>query len=134
MGIIDNACEIFAGIFREVAQCEFPRFVSPQAAGEFGQMHDVVVWRRMVHPNWTFDLPPNSDSKMRDCPRAALCSINNDYRRNLRHRGAPQANVDEEETLADPPVEDECVLGKPGWPVLRRPLLCPKDTESRHSG
>ena len=75
---------------------------------------------------WPLDLPPNSGKEMQDYHRAVLCNINNDYRRNLRQRAAPQANSNEEVKLADgpaldPPGKDEIIPEAPERPISYRP-------------
>ena len=72
---------------------------------------------------------------MREYHRAVLCAINNDHRRNLRERGAPQANNDEEVKLADravmpPSGEGRMAPAVPEWPESHRPRLCSKGAAS----
>ena len=86
---------VAVGAIKEVADCEYPLHITTQMAGEFARVHQMVAFRLMEYRGWTFDLSPISDQRMQDCFRAALRSIRNAHRRNLRRWATPHANNDD---------------------------------------
>ena len=122
--VIDTTNCILLEVLREMAHCEYPPCISPRVAGELIQLNHVVVSRRTQHRDWALDLPPNADRQMRDCRRAALRNIDNNYRRNVCQRADPKAATEGQAKLADgitlePPGEDEIAPDEPRWPRLR---------------
>ena len=101
MACVDGLHHTFVDVLKEVADCEYPPYITPQMAGELAQVYHMVVYRRMEHRGWTFALPQNSDSKTQAYRIADRCNIQVDRRRKLKQYVAPQANDDEEVTLRD---------------------------------
>ena len=106
--------------------------------GELAHAYHMVVYRNPEHRGWTFALPQNSGSEMQAYRAAVLCNINNDRRRNLRPRVAPQAHGDEEVTLKVgtvlPPLEEDVITpDAPNWPGSQRPRFRRKSNVSLNS-
>ena len=80
----------------------------------------------MEHHDWTPDLPPDADQRMKDYHVAVTRNIDGDYCRSVRQRAEPEAVFGDQVKPADRTNlerhgENEISPGKPQWPAPRRP-------------
>ena len=126
MDVTGGARRVFVAALRKVDICEYPLYTTIQLARELVQNRHVVVFRLMERRGWNLDPPPISNRQKKDYHRDVLYNINNDHRRTLRQRVAPQANNVEEVKSTDgavlpPRDEDKIAPEALGSPESRRP-------------